>query len=137
MQKLTSVLIVDDDKDDCQLFVDGIREFDSEIKCLVARDGQIALEMLNSSPEMLPSLIFLDLRMPRLGGKKCLIEIKKNEATKNIPVIIYTTSRSLLESAELKQLGAVNFISKPTNPEEIYYLLSVVLEENEKSLSDK
>lgn len=137
MRKLTSVLIVDDDRDDCQLFVDSIREFDAAIKCMVASDGQVALDMLNSSAGPLPSLIFLDLRMPRLGGKKCLIELKKNGATKDIPVIIYTTSRSLLESAELKRLGAVNFISKPTNTEEIYYLLSVVLEENEKSLPGK
>ena len=134
MNKLTSVLIVDDDKDDCQLFTDSIREFDAEINCLVAHDGQLALDMLDKISGSLPSLIFLDLRMPRLGGKKCLIELKKNEATKNIPVVIYTTSRSLLESAELKQLGAAHFITKPTNPEEIYYLLSMVLEENEKSL---
>jgi DNA-binding response OmpR family regulator len=90
--------------------------------------------MLNGISGNLPSLIFLDLRMPRLSGKKCLIELKKNEATKDIPVIIYTTSRSLLESAELKQLGAAHFITKPTNPEEIYFLLSMVLEENEKLL---
>ena len=134
MNKLTSVLIVDDDKDDCQLFTDSIREFDAEINCLVAHDGQLALDMLDKISGSLPSLIFLDLRMPRLGGKKCLIELKKNEATKNIPVVIYTTSRSLLESAELKQLGAAHFITKPTNPEEIYFLLSMVLEENEKSL---
>lgn len=128
------MLIVDDDKDDCQLFTDSIREFDAEISCLVAQDGQLALNMLNGISGNLPSLIFLDLRMPRLSGKKCLIELKKNEATKDIPVIIYTTSRSLLESAELKQLGAAHFITKPTNPEEIYFLLSMVLEENEKLL---
>ena len=134
MNKLTSVLIVDDDKDDCQLFTDSIREFDAGINCMVAHDGQLALDMLNTISGSLPSLIFLDLRMPRLSGKKCLIELKKNEATRNIPVIIYTTSRSLLESAELKQLGAAHFITKPTNPEEIYFLLSMVLEENEKTL---
>ena len=70
MNKLTSVLIVDDDKDDCQLFTDSIREFDAEINCLVAHDGQLALDMLDKISGSLPSLIFLDLRMPRLGGKK-------------------------------------------------------------------
>jgi CheY-like chemotaxis protein len=134
MMKLASVMIVDDDEDDCQLFTDSIRQFDAEIKCLVAKDGQLALDLLLKDSASLPSLIFLDLRMPRLSGKKCLIELKNNPATKDIPVIIYTTSRSLLESAELKQLGAAHFITKPTNPEEIYYLLSMVLEESEKSL---
>lgn len=133
MTKATSILLVEDDKDDCQLFIDSIKEFNENISCVVAHDGQLALDMLAEMRHSLPSLIFLDLRMPRLGGKKCLIELKKNEATKGIPVIIYTTSRSLVESAELKQLGALDFITKPTNPEEIYYLLSVVLEENEKA----
>lgn len=133
MKKIVSVLLIDDDEDDCQLFIDSIKEFNENINCLVAHDGQLALDMLADLSASLPSLIFLDLRMPRLGGKKCLIALKKNDLTKDIPVIIYTTSRSLHESAELKELGALSFITKPTNPEEIYYLLSVVFEENEKS----
>jgi CheY-like chemotaxis protein len=135
MKKLTSILLVDDDQDDCKLFIDSIHKFNKEIRCLVARDGQLALDMLNGMAQCLPSLIFLDLRMPRLDGKKCLMELKKNQLTREIPVIIYTTSRSLLESSELKQLGALHFITKPTNTEEIYYLLSIVLEENLKSIS--
>lgn len=133
MRKISSILLVDDDRDDCQLFIESIREFDEKIECLVAHDGQLALDMLAGMTPPLPSLIFLDLRMPRLGGKKCLIELKKNQLTKEIPVIVYTTSRSLLESTELKQLGALSFITKPTNPDEIYYLLSIVFEENERS----
>lgn len=136
MKKVSSILLIDDDKDDCQLFIDSIKEFDENIDCQVAHDGQFALDMLAGMSQRLPSLIFLDLRMPRMGGKKCLIELKKSELTREIPVVVYTTSRSLLESAELKQLGALSFITKPTNPEEIYYLLSVVFEENERSLPE-
>lgn len=47
--------------------------------------------------------------------------------------MVYTTSREVVESEQMQNLGAIHFLSKPTNPEEIYYVLSVVLEENWKS----
>ena len=123
------VLIVDDDPDDRELFTAAIKEVDGSIECITARDGQQALELLKNPLFSLPDFIFLDLRMPRIGGKKCLFEIKANSRLQHIPVIIYTTSRDEEESRELHAMGAVHFISKPSNPEEIYYLVSFVLEE--------
>jgi CheY-like chemotaxis protein len=71
----------------------------------------------------------LDLRMPRYNGKQCLLKIKADERLKDIPVIIYTTSKEIQDSEEMQGLGAVHFISKPSNPDEIYYVLSLALEE--------
>jgi CheY-like chemotaxis protein len=122
-------MIVDDDADDRTLFVQSVKEIDETIECIVAKDGQEALKLLSQPLSKLPNFIFLDLRMPRVGGKKCLIELKKDEKLKNIPVVIYTTSRELKESQELKELGAVHFISKPGSPDEIYYVVSFVLDE--------
>ncbi len=124
-----SVLIVDDDADDRKLFIEAVKEVDPYIECITAGDGQQALEVLRKPGSILPDFIFLDLRMPRYNGKRCLQEIKKDERLKHIPVIIYSTSREVEESQELKAMGAVHFISKPGNPEEIYYLVSFVLEE--------
>ena len=129
MKDNLSLLIVDDDADDRQLFVEAVKEIDTRIECIAAKDGQQALEMLKNSRDHLPDLIFLDLRMPRFNGRRCLLEIKNDERLRHIPVIIYTTSRELNESRELKDLGAVHFISKPNNPDEIYFLLSFALEE--------
>lgn len=123
------VLIVDDDADDRKLFIDAVREVNRHIECITASDGQQALEVLRKAGSTLPDFIFLDLRMPRYNGKRCLQEIKKDENLKHIPVIIYSTSREVEESQELKAMGAVYFISKPSNPDEIYYLVSFVLEE--------
>lgn len=128
MAKKLSLLIVDDDADDRKLFMEAVKEVDEKIKCLTAKDGQQALELLRTSV-VLPDLIFLDLRMPRINGKKCLVEIKNDERLKHIPVYIYTTSREVTESEELQKLGAVHFISKPSNHEEVYYILSLLLEE--------
>lgn len=123
------VLIVDDDADDRELFIQAVKEVNRHIECLTASDGQQALEALRNTGSKLPDFIFLDLRMPRYNGKKCLQEIKRDERLKHIPVIIYSTSREVEESQELKAMGAVYFISKPSNPDEIYYLVSFALEE--------
>ena len=128
MKDNITLLIVDDDPDDKKLFIEAVKDFDPDIICNTASDGRQALELLHSG-DLLPDFIFLDLRMPRFNGKRFLLEIKKDEVLKKIPVIIYTTSREVEESKELKEIGAVYFISKPSNPEEIYYMVSFVLEE--------
>jgi CheY-like chemotaxis protein len=129
METYLRLMIVDDDADDRMLFVQSVKEIDETIECIVAKDGQEALKLLSQPLFELPNFIFLDLRMPRVGGKRCLIELKKDERLKNIPVVIYTTSREVKESQELKELGAVHFISKPGSPDEIYYVVSFVLDE--------
>jgi DNA-binding NtrC family response regulator len=128
MKKKISLLIADDDTDDRELFIDAVRQVDEDIECITAKDGFHALELLKAS-DILPDYIFLDLRMPRFNGKKCLFELKQEERLKNIPVVIYTTSRDVQEAQELKKMGALYFVSKPSNPEEIYYLVAFVLEE--------
>ena len=136
MKNNLRLLIVDDDADDRQFFIDAVREIDKAIECVVAKDGLHALELLNNPDFVLPNFIFLDLRMPRFNGRRCLVEIKANERLKDIPLIIYTTSTDVKESAELKNLGATHFISKPHSPDEVYYILSVVLEEQDITLNN-
>jgi len=125
----TILLIVDDDEDDRQLFIESAKEVDKDIICITANEGQEALHILENKENKLPDYIFLDLRMPRFSGKKCLEEIKKDKRLLHIPVIIYTTSREVVDATELKKMGAAHFISKPVNPEEIYYLISAIIEE--------
>jgi len=137
MKDKTKLLIVDDDADDRQLFIDAVKDFDEHIECVSAKDGKDALDLLYDPNTSLPDYIFLDLRMPRFNGKRCLIEIKKNERLKDIPVIIYTTSRELEDSKELKEMGAIHFISKPVNPEEVYFVVSFALEEQWNASSNQ
>lgn len=125
-----SFFIVDDDADDRKLFIEAVKEVDATIECISANNGEQALALLTDPESSLPDFIFLDLRMPRIDGKKCLIEIKKNKRLRHIPVVIFTTSRDVEESKDLKEIGAFHFISKPNNPEEIYYLISFVLDEH-------
>lgn len=123
------ILLIDDDADDRKYFVEAVKEIDSSIECVTAKDGEQALAFLRQPHLSMPDFIFLDLRMPRINGKQCLLQIKADLRLKDIPVIIYTTSKAVQEAEELQSLGAVHFITKPSEPDEIYYVLSLVLEE--------
>jgi CheY-like chemotaxis protein len=123
------LLIIDDDPDDRALFIEAVNEIDQTIQCVSSANGQQALELLYKTPDWLPDYIILDLRMPRYSGKRFLTEIKNDNRLKNIPVIIYTTSKSVEESNELSRLGACHFMTKPRNSDEIYYLASFILGE--------
>ncbi|RYF96275.1 MAG: response regulator [Chitinophagaceae bacterium] len=123
------LLIVDDDNDDRNLFIEAVKEIDSDIMCMTADNGQQALEMLNDLSSPLPDYIVLDLRMPRYSDKRCLFEIKNSDRLKEISVIIYTTSNNVEESRELSEMGACHFMTKPRNADEIYYLASYILSE--------
>jgi CheY-like chemotaxis protein len=123
------ILLIDDDIDDRKYFAEAVTEIDADIECVTAKDGEQALKLLNDSAFSAPDYIFLDLRMPKINGKQFLVHIKSDERLRHIPVIVYTTSREVQESEEMQQLGAIRFISKPTDTEEIYYVVSQVLEE--------
>ncbi|HTI09213.1 MAG TPA: response regulator [Puia sp.] len=132
MDKNKTILLVDDDADDRQFFFEAVKQVDETISCVSAGSAQDALLYLKNEENPLPDFIFLDLRMHGLSGKQCLVEIKNDARLHPIPVIVYTTSREVEESVELKRLGAAHFMSKPTSPDEIYFMLSVVLEEKWK-----
>ncbi|MCW3086176.1 MAG: response regulator receiver protein [Bacteroidetes bacterium] len=126
MSKLKIVLIVDDDEDDRSLFYDAVKEVDSTIACISANDGEEALELLKNKKTVLPDFIFLDLNMPRVNGKQCLIEIKKMPGLNNIPVVIYSTTKRAEDVEEMKKLGASQFLTKPALFSEICHVISDV-----------
>jgi CheY-like chemotaxis protein len=73
-----------------------------------AADGQEALRMAG---EKLPDLILLDMLLPKLSGQDVLIELKKDPATKAIPVVVIT-GLSLKNAARLQEDGAAGFLEK-------------------------
>lgn len=100
-----TVLVVDDDQDDLELFCETIQAINSSIDCLIANNGDAALSLLNQLL-ILPNIIFLDFNMPQMNGGVCLAEIRKSERLKNIPVVMYSTFFSEKSRNEFKQAGA-------------------------------
>jgi DNA-binding NtrC family response regulator len=129
MQENLVILLIDDDQDDRKLFFEAVKEIDKGITCIGSSSGLEALVYLKTGTNRIPDFIFLDLRMPGLSGQKCLEEIKKDRRLSGIPVIVYTTSKEVKESIALRKMGAVHFMSKPTSPDEIYYMVSCAINE--------
>ncbi len=123
MQKSTKFLLVDDDIDDSALFKNILHEASPSVSLQNAYNGKEALDILRSE-EILPDAIFLDLNMPLMDGKECLAEIKSDDELKDIPVIMYTTSSHSKDIEDTMLKGAVCFITKPSNVNELKYILS-------------
>jgi CheY-like chemotaxis protein len=121
------VLIIDDDSEDCELFQEAVSEVDRLIKCVSAKDGKEAVHLMNNGLPVMPDYIFLDINMPVMNGKECLVEIKKNPKLKNIPVIMYSTTSDTNEIRSYYSLGAHDFLIKPHNFKKLVEALSSII----------
>ncbi len=115
MSDVKTVMIVDDDPDDRMIFEEALSDAAPGSICLAARDGEEALRLLSERLDNPPNYIFLDLNMPRISGKQCLVEIRKMPQLQQVPVIIYSTSTLSDDVRETKDLGANHFLSKPNH----------------------
>ncbi len=115
-------LLVDDDPDDQEVFLTALSDVSSTVLCLIAPDGDRALEILNDK-ETIPHYIFLDLNMPRMNGFEFLAAIKKNNVLKDIPVIVYSTTSHHTQIDRVKKLGATDFFTKTYKYDELCNLL--------------
>lgn len=128
-QTYTTILIVDDDNDDAEMFQDALHSVNASIHCLFSGDGVSALKLLENSPrESLPDLIVLDMNMPMMDGRQCLQKIKSSRALTDIPVIIYSTSKREEDIAQARRMGAMNFITKPSKFSEMVSIAAEILE---------
>ncbi|HEY1116011.1 MAG TPA: response regulator [Chitinophagaceae bacterium] len=103
------ILFIDDDEDDFLLFKESVKGIDPSITVAL-------LEHYDQDPSKFPwldpDLIFLDLNMPRCNGFECLKKLK-NSDLKDVPVVIFTTSRNQQHIDKAYQQGATLYLSKP------------------------
>lgn len=107
------ILLVEDDQLDAMTVRRALRDIQATPGLDLAGNGEEALQYLRQPDQPKPTLILLDLNMPRMNGFEFLHEVKKDPALKNIPVVVLTTSREQVEKVETLQLGAAGFITKP------------------------
>lgn len=115
LRALTSVFIVDDDEDDRELLTDALIEnhlLSSQIQTAV--DGMDFIDKLTSAT-VLPSLIILDLNMPRMGGREVLSSIRENARFRHIPIIMFTTSDADIDVKDCYSLGCNTYMTKPSD----------------------
>jgi CheY-like chemotaxis protein len=124
--RTSTIMLVDDDADDQLFFLDAISAIDKSLRCDVVNNGLEAMLRLNSNS--LPGVIFLDLNMPKMNGYECLQQIKKSDALKQIPVIIFTTTNNPKEAERTRQLGAASFLTKTTDFKKLKLQLGEILQ---------
>lgn len=118
------ILLIEDDEDDRQFFIDAVKGISSSIICKTAADGLTGLEILKSG-NPLPDYIFIDLYMPRMNGIEFLKEILHHPFLSSIPIIVYSTTD--IEREEAEKLGASAYIVKPSSVSRIKMAIMDVL----------
>ncbi|MEG4963114.1 MULTISPECIES: EAL domain-containing protein [unclassified Microcoleus] len=116
------ILIVDDNPNNLKLLFDFLRE--SGFKVLVAKDGESAIEKLQ---EVSPNIILLDVMMPGIDGFETCSRLKASVATKDIPVIFMTSLTDRVDKVKGLSMGAVDYITKPFQQEEVLARLQIHL----------
>ena len=118
MNKNIEVLLIEDSAEDAELTIDSLREggLVNEIKWV--KDGQEALDTLFGKEEdsiEKPMVILLDLKLPKISGFEVLEKIRSNEAFKDTPVIILSSSKEYIDINRAYDLGVNSYIVKPVN----------------------
>jgi len=112
-EKLTLV-IVDDDPDDRELFIEAVSELGNDLECIEFPGGLEILSRLKGDKGFRPDYIFLDMNMPLMNGKECLVELRKLKELDSAQIIIYTTSQRQDDVKIMLELGANAFLIKPS-----------------------
>lgn len=115
-QKL--ILLVEDNPDDEVLTLRALRKNNIANEVFVAHDGVEALNFLFNDahdPYPLPSLVLLDLKLPKVDGLEVLRRMRSHDSTRHLPVVVLTSSREEGDIANCYQLGASSYIVKPVD----------------------
>lgn len=116
------ILLVEDQPDDETLTIRALRKSNLTNPIEVARDGAEALDFLfargqysNRVDMPLPSLIILDLNLPKISGLGVLKALRENEGTSMIPVVVMTSSKEEQDVVASYKLGANSYVRKPVD----------------------
>lgn len=119
------ILLVEDNRDDEELTRLALEDSHVSNQLVVARDGLEALDWLfcegkhaGRSPCLVPSLILLDLKLPKINGLEVLERIRDDPRTRRLPVVILTSSKEEQDVIRGYDLGANSYIRKPVDFEQ-------------------
>jgi len=120
--KFTNVVLIDDDRDDQELFIEATKEICSTIQCKTYFAAEIALQELTEKIDI-PDAIFLDLNMPRMNGIEFLELIGKIPKLSETPIFVYSTTNYMEICRQRIQLVAAQCILKPDNYRDLINIL--------------
>lgn len=118
MKEDQTIVIADDDPEDCDLATEAMRLADMSNPVNIVRDGHELISYLKNHVDAEgerkpPAIILLDLNMPRMNGHDALKQIKADPELSDIPIIVMTTSSNEADVEETYRLGAQSYLVKP------------------------
>jgi CheY-like chemotaxis protein len=106
-----TILLAEDDDDDAMFFESAVREVDPTSQVVRFVDG---LDLINNiASTKRPSILFLDINMPRMNGYECLRRLRNNSVYQELPIVIFSTAGPTDLIRKLYEAGANHFIVKP------------------------
>ena len=124
-QAAKEILIVEDNPNDLELTLRVLKQHNLANRIEVVRDGAEALEFVfhtgayaDRDPDNKPTVILLDIKLPKVDGLEVLRQIKSDERTKSIPVVLLTSSREERDIMQGYELGTNSYIVKPVDFEQ-------------------
>ena len=109
-----TIVLAEDDEDDYLLFKEAITDQTEVVNLIWVKDGVELMEVLQKNDLTFIEMLFLDINMPRKNGFECLTEIRKNEQLKDLPVIVFSTSKESSLVSWMYNSGANLFLCKPS-----------------------
>jgi two-component system response regulator len=124
-------LLVEDNPDDEALALRAFSKINISNKIIVARDGVEALDYIFATGQyadrdktQIPSVVLLDLKLPKIDGLEVLRRIRTHDATKSMPVVILTSSKEEQDIVQGYNLGANSYVRKPIDYNEFVQAVS-------------
>ena len=127
------ILLVEDNPDDVALTLRAFKKSNISNKVILAKDGVEALDYLHGTGmyagrdvKDLPVVVMLDLNLPKINGLEVLRNIRQEELTKLVPVVILTSSAEQRDVVEGYRLGANSYIRKPVDFEQFVEAVKIL-----------
>ena len=128
MADLNYILIAEDDEDDQFLLVSAFKEILSDVELICVENG---IELINHFKKFdqghvsrLPSLMIVDLNMPKKNGKEAIKELIEKPYFRSFPTIIFSTTGNEMEKSRCRELGIDDFFVKPSNYNSLLNIVS-------------
>jgi two-component system response regulator len=132
MKPLPQVLLVDDNPADVVLAREALAGGRHHSHIWQVQDGEEAIAFLRHSGKHVdairPDLVILDLNLPKKDGRAVLVEAKNDKSLRTIPVVVFSTSRSMSDISRSYELGANCYVHKPGSLDEYFRVLRSIEE---------
>lgn len=123
MEKTKRILIIDDDN--ANIFALNAVLKSKNFKCLSATSASTGLNILETEKDI--GIVLMDMMMPYMDGYEAMSKMKENECLKDIPVIAVTAQAMTGDKERCINAGAIGYISKPINVDELMHLLNKLM----------